>query len=220
MLSTRKQILQGLPRYNEYLCNLEDELYSSPRDITRLDSIRHDALAIRNTLQIMFDNYTLLLQSISKQKTADHSQRNLVIENIAYACGIFLKLHKFSLRYLPETFDLDPTQPVMIPRGHNRSNSSSKSVSLIPSFITNFLPSLQPNNNKLEAIQEVQVPLPANLGALMQRLEILHEQKSQLETILEEARRERRFGDMTTLHVAIEEVVQEIDHVKLMCVAK
>jgi hypothetical protein len=63
------------------------------------------------------------------------------------------------------------------------------------------------------------MPLPANLGALMQRLEILHEQKSQLETTLEEARRERRYGDMTTLHIAIEEIAQEIDHVKLMCIS-
>lgn len=213
--------MEGLPRYNEYLCNLEDELYTTSRNGARLDSIKLDAMAIRNTLQIMFDNYTLLLQSISKQRTIDHSQRNLVIENIVYACGIFLKLHKFSLRYLPETFDFDTTGPITIPNGRTRSNSSSKSVSLIPSFITNFLPSFHPNTNKpLESIQEIKVPLPANLGALMQRLEILHEQKSQLEVTFEEARRERRFGDMTTLQIAIEEVAQEIDHVKLMCIAK
>jgi hypothetical protein len=174
-------------------------------------------MAIRNTLQIMFDNYTLLLQSVSKQKSIDHSQRNLVIENISYACGIFLKLHKFSLRYLPETFGIDQVGPVTIPK--SRSNSSSKSASLIPSFIANFLPSVSNKNSQFKTTQEIQMPLPANLGALMQRLEILHEQKSQLETTLEEARRERRYGDMTTLHIAIEEIAQEIDHVKLMCIS-
>lgn len=185
----------------------------------RIDTIKHDAMAIRNTLQIMFDNYTLLLQSISKEKTINDSQRNLVIENISYACGIFLKLHKFSLRYLPETFDIDQAGPVAIPKGQTPSNSSSKSASLIPSFIANFLSSVSNKNPQLKTVQEVQMPLPANLGALMQRLEILHEQKSQLETTLEEAHRERRYGDMTTLHIAIEEIVQEIDHVKLMCIS-
>jgi hypothetical protein len=216
---SRTQILEGLPRFNEYLVELESELAQTERNKNRIEAIQHDANAIRDTLMLIFEHYEgsarLIGQLMSEPQLA--LARDLVIRNILVTCQRFIKEHRFSLKALPGKlvmFDDQPSESIDIPSPnpeHPPSVVSSLSQKLLPNF-------LQPGSrSRLPSISEPQLQLPANLGALMQKLEVLHEQKAQLEAFLEDARIKRRFGELATLQGTIEETEAEITRLKLMC---
>lgn len=213
LAASRAQALHGLPRFNEYLGQLADELQPATRSMPRIEAIRHDAGAVKDTLQLIFDHFEAAARAIRGLKGSGDSQRDLVIDNIVRAAHQFVKEHRFSLRMLPGRLALydqaAEAQPLRIPPG------AEKPASLMASLGTMLLPAalLPPP----DAPAARSVPLPANLGALMQRLEVLGEQRAQLEACMETAMQERRFGELPALQRAVDEVAQETDRVKLMC---
>lgn len=183
-----------MPKFKEYISLIEDELSSPLRDVPRLETLKHDATAVRNTLELMFGHFIDVLVAVKELCREDGSQRDMLISNIGAHGDLFLKTNKVSLCLLPESASFMP-----IPK---------KPESTLARFFPSF--------GQAEK-EEIPVPLPANLGALMQKIEVLHEQKSQLDTFLEAARVERRYTDLASLQAAIDEITQEIDGVKLMC---
>lgn len=213
MLTSRSQALQNLPKFNEYLIELEFQLKQVPRDQARIQAIQNDAEAIRDTLQLIFDHYEKAIIDMAGVRVGDGSQRDLVLKNIIYSGHQFIKTHRFSLKMLPGRLDLyEDQKPVDIPQ---KTPSGSQSPSLVASLASKFIPSIF--TSATAEPKSPSIPLPANLGALMQRLQILQEQRSQLESFMEEAMVARRFGELPTLQTAIDEVDQEINRLKLIC---
>lgn len=211
---SRTQILEGLPRFNEYLVELESELACKERNRTRIEAIQHDANAIRETLMLIFEHYEGSARLIGQLMQSEMvSQRDLVVRNILVTCQRFIKEHRFSLKALPgklTMFDDQPSESIDIP-------SPTQDSAHEQSFSQKFLPGFLQGRSRLPTVPEPQLQLPANLGALMQKLEVLHEQKAQLEVFLEDARVNRRFGELATLQRTIEETDAEITSIKLMC---
>ena len=149
------------------------------------------------------------MRQMSRLASASSAQRVLVINNVQRAGTQFIKQHRFSLSMLPGRLDMfeDPMKavPIKAPPGQE-TFVASLTQRLLPSALRTRAP---------EA--EKDLPLPANLGVLMRNLDVLHEQKSQLESFIEEARVSRNFSELTALQTALDEVQAEIDTLKVMC---
>lgn len=216
LVTSRTQILEGLPRFNEYLVELEAELAQKDRNRGRIEAIQHDANAIRDTLMLIFEHYegsARIIGQLVEVVDGQESQRDVVVRNILVTCQRFIKEHRFSLKALPgklTMFDDQPSESISIP-----SPTQDQQPSLSQKYLPNFLQS--GSRSREPSVQESHLQLPANLGALMQKLEVLHEQKAQLEVFLEDARVNRRFGELATLQGTIEETEAEITRIKLMC---
>lgn len=206
MAGSREQILHSLPKFNEYLVDLEHEMGQIPRKAARIEAIKQDASAVKDTLQLMFDHYEISMAQLRRLESTSSAQKALVMGNIQRAGTLFIKKHRFSLSMLPGKLDMfeDPTKAVPI----KQTATQPPQDSFVASLTQRFLPKSEP---------EKELPLPANLGVLMSNLHVLHEQKSQLEAYLEDARTNRKFSELTTLQTALDEVQAEIDSLKIMC---
>ncbi len=212
MMTSRSQILENIPKFNEYLILIENEFNVPIRNMARIESLSNDALVVRKTLDLMFDHFEAASMAIDQLAQLNNSQRDMIIANISYSSNQFIKLNRFTLKMLPgklPSFTEEQTSSsVNIP-----THGSSGRPSLVSSISNIFTFQIKP----LVEEKEIFAPLPANFGALMQKLEVLHEQRAHLEAQLESARVKRRYADLAALHTAIEEINQEISRLKLMC---
>jgi hypothetical protein len=63
LVSSRTQVLGNLPKFNEYLVQLQEEMALPVRDLARLESIQSDAATVKQTLHLIFDHYEAALYS-------------------------------------------------------------------------------------------------------------------------------------------------------------
>jgi hypothetical protein len=195
----RDQIDDILPRFNDQLYRFEYEMEQPiPSEQLVLDA-RHESMTARDTLMLLFRHFEGIAKKIKMLHINNENQETLLSENIHRAAMIYLQNNMFSLQMLPR-LDMKRLQrpaPISIPSAAPSERSSAAS---------SFLPRIFRGTVE----EESPIPLPANISALEQKLEVLFEQKEQLEGFLAAAVNAQRFDEVRTLRLSLEDVCREI----------
>ncbi|PJF20096.1 hypothetical protein PSACC_00097 [Paramicrosporidium saccamoebae] len=195
----KDQIDDILPRFNDQLYRFEYEMERPvPSEQLVLDA-RHESMTARDTLMLLFRHYEGISKKIKMLHVKNDTQESLLGENIHRAAMIYLQSNMFSLQMLPR-LDMKRLQrpaPISIPSVAPSERSSAAS---------SFLPRIFRGTVE----EDGPIPLPANISALEQKLEVLFEQKEQLEGFLAAAVNAQRFDEVRTLRLSLEDVCREI----------
>lgn len=206
----KRQINGIMPRFNEQLYRFEAELEhdSRPPDEAKLMSIRHEAIAARDTLMLLFRHFEMLLRKIRGLPLLygidEDCLRAQMCQNIHRAGVLYLQDHMIPLQQLP-TLDLKRLQqpaPALV-EDLVAEEDDPGAPSFLPRFLTALLPSPAQERPR-------DVPKPANLRALQEKMQVLREQKVQLEGFLADAVRAQKFDDVRAIRANLQEINQEI----------
>lgn len=200
----RLQIVDILPRFNEQLFRFEHEMDSDEPSEQRVLDARHEAMAARETVMVVFREIQDLIHKIKDLYDEDTQEAHLC-NNIHRSAIMYLQNNMFTLQMLPK-LDLkrmqkpsQQTLPSATPSGHS---------SIASSFLPKFFSSL------IDDTEQQSIPPPANLPALEEKLEVLLEQKEQLEGYLTDEVQRQQFDNVRALRASLEEVSREIQSIQ------
>lgn len=205
----KEQIDGIVPRFNDQLHRFEFELQSSEPDEAKLMSIRHEAMAARDTLVLLFRHVEALLRKIRALPRLhgidEDCLRAQMCQNIHRAGVLYLQENMIPLQQLP-TLDLKrllkPAPDPAPSQDADNDTAASGPSSYLPKFFSSLL---SPNQEDSQDI-----PKPANIPALQEKVDVLKEQKMQLEGFLATAVQGQKFDDVRAIRTSLEEVNREI----------
>lgn len=176
-------------------------------DLPRIQAAQHDVGAVRETVRLVLEHYEGGVAEVEGLAVGDGSQRDRVIGAIVWQARQFIR----ELRGLGSVGEsLDGMLGGKIDGNDEEVDTVNvEGTSLISRMTQWILPSTPP-----APVQSQPPAMPANLSALLRKLSVLQEQKSQLAAYLEEARINRRFSDLCTLQAEIDHIEEEIGAVK------
>jgi hypothetical protein len=196
LCQVKRQIDDIMPRFEDQLFCFESEMEKSDPVEGKVLDARHEAMAARDTLMLLFRH----LEGVAR-KIKTNSEGRLG-GNVHRAALLYLQNNMFTLQMLPRLDMRRLQKPVKVQSEMKRSASiKSESSSIFSRFLwrDSALPSPLP-----------ELPIPANLFALQEKMDVLLEQRAQLEGFIAGAARSQRFDDLCALRLSLEDVNREI----------
>lgn len=197
LLQVKRQVIDILPRFKEQLIRFEAEIKSDLPSEEKVLSARHEAMAARDTLMLLYrhlDSLSKHFHAISqtfKDPEYGPTQQSIFYENIHRSIVSYLQNNMFTLQLLPK-FDRRLLRE-KIERAKQLQAEQQQ----------------QQEQSRLKSSRSSSIKSEPDYADLSQKLSVLYEQQLQLEGFIAEAVRENRYADVRTLRASLEQIQAE-----------
>ncbi|RKP05799.1 hypothetical protein THASP1DRAFT_32366 [Thamnocephalis sphaerospora] len=195
MLVHRAAINRLLPKFNE----LAQVLRTSSSDAQ--DHLGRDrASTIRKELTDSFALYDGISKKILRLPTANDTEQRLQ-QAIYHTCNMFLQQYKLTLSLLPKMARSTPTQSPSV----SASSPASFSASTSAHGEQAHPPTHPPPSHSAADIRATE---------LRETLSVLRDQRERVEAYMREASERRKFEDVQTLKLSLDDLETEIERIR------
>lgn len=212
LTQVKNQIADILPRFNEQLVRFETELESDHPNEEKVENARHEAMAARDTLMLLFKH----MDSIGKQMKLIGKS----LEDLEYgetqAAIFYYNIHRYIVRYLQDsmfTLQLLPKYDRKKLKEKIEQAEALKRQEAEAERRTTATTASPPGSifRKYMGLPKNTADLSLALDAeLLQKIEVLNEQKSQIGRFIQSALEDNQYSDVRALRDSLEQIQLEL----------